>query len=139
MVEKNGIPVGVAIDAANVPETALGPAALAMMVVVMTVMLVPVLADKAYDSDFLREYLLTRGFFLVAPHRRNRTKPPRIDGRHLRRYRRRYVVERTFAWLHSYRRVSNRYEKKMDRYEGFVYLACAFIGLGKIVNIVVKE
>ena len=103
-----------------------------MMTVVMVAMMVPVLADKAYDSDFLRVYLLSQGFFLVAPHRCNRTKAPMIDGRHLRRYRRRYVVERTFSWLHSYRRVSNRYEKKMYRYEGFVHLACAFIGLGKI-------
>ncbi len=49
------------------------------------------------------------------------------DGRRERRLKRRWKVERTYAWLHSYRRVVTRYEKSRCRYEGFVSLACAFI------------
>ena len=45
---------------------------------------------------------------------------------------RRWKVERTNAWLHSYRRAVTRYEKSVSRYEGFVSLACAFICLGKL-------
>ena len=115
------------------PETALGPAALAMIAVMMTAMDVSVLADKAYDSDWLRDHLESLGFILVAPHRANRVKPPMIDGRRLRRYQRRWKVERTFAWLHSYRRVVTRYEKCCQRFEGFVQLACAFIALGNLI------
>jgi len=121
------------VDAANVPETALGPAALAMIAVMMTAVDVSVLADKAYDSDWLREYLKAQGFILVAPHRSNRVKPPMIDGRRLRRYKRRWKVERTFAWLHSYRRVVTRYEKNCRRFEGFVQMACAFIAIGNLI------
>jgi hypothetical protein len=51
---KNGLPVGLAVDAANVPETALGPAALAMFGVMLPGALV---ADRAYDCDWLREHL----------------------------------------------------------------------------------
>jgi transposase len=93
----------------------------------------PVLADKASDSDWLREHLAGLGFVLITPHKSNRVSPAMIDGRRLRRYRRRYKVERTFAWLHSYRRVVTRYEKRCHNFEGFVQLACAFIALGKLI------
>lgn len=94
---------------------------------------VPVLADKAYDSDRLREHLAERGFILITPHRSNRVQPPLIDGRRLRRYQRRWKVERTFAWLHSYRRVVTRHEKSCQRFEGFVNMACAFMALGNLI------
>ena len=56
--------------------------------------------DKAYDSDRLDEQLLhERGVEMIAPHRRGRKKSPTQDGRKLRRYRRRWKVERLFAWL----------------------------------------
>ncbi len=45
-----------------------------------------VIADRAYDSDPLRERLATRGIELVAPHRGNRSKPRTQDGRALRRF-----------------------------------------------------
>jgi transposase len=121
------------VDAADVPETALGPAALAMSAVPIPATGVPVLADKAYDSDQLREHLEDQGLVLVAPHRNNRVRPPMIDGRRLRRYRRRWKIERTFAWLHSYRRVVTRHEKNCQRFEGFVNLACAFIALSNLI------
>src|SRR6266404_3900454 len=45
---------------------------------------VRVIADKAYDSDALRERLARRGIELIAPHRSNRKKPATQDGRALR-------------------------------------------------------
>ena len=100
---------------------------------------VPVLADKAYDDDWLRERLAERGFRLVSRHRKNRVKAPTSDGRSERRLARRWKVERTNAWLHSYRRAVTRYEKSVSRYEGFVSLACAFICLGKLEKKRVKK
>ncbi len=94
---------------------------------------VPVIADRASDSDPLREQLAGEGFTLVAPHRKNRRRPRTADGRRLRRYKRRWIVERTFAWLHSYRRVVTRFEKDINRYDGFVHLACAFIALNRLL------
>lgn len=93
---------------------------------------VPVLTDRAYDSDPLREDLGLDGFRLLACHRSNRSKPPVNDGRRLRRLRRRWVVERSFAWLKSFRRVATRYEVLAHLYDGFVALACAFIALGRL-------
>ena len=93
---------------------------------------VPVPADRGYDSDPLRERLDLDGFRLLARHRKNRAKPPVNDGRRLRRLRRRRVVERSFAWLKSFRRVATRYEVKCHLYDGFVALACAFIATGRL-------
>lgn len=58
-----------------------------------------VIADRALDGDPLRAQLAPRGIELIAPHRGNRSKPRTQDGRALRRYRRRWKVERIFAWL----------------------------------------
>ena len=92
---------------------------------------VPVVADKGYDSDPLRQRLAAAGFVLVSPHRANRTRPPTSDGRRLRRYRRRWLVERTNAWLQNFRRVVTRWERFSYVYHGFVQLACALIALSR--------
>jgi transposase len=86
------------------------------------------IGDKAYDSDKLDERLWDeRGVKLIAPHRRGRKRPATQDGRELRRYKRRWKVERFFAWLHSSRRLVTRYEVKAENFLGFLHLACALI------------
>ena len=45
--------------------------------------------DKAADADWLRDALESRGVELITPHRSNRRKASRQDGRSLRRYRHR--------------------------------------------------
>jgi Transposase DDE domain len=51
------------------------------------------IGDRAYDADPLDEALLELGVEMIAPHRRNRTRPKTQDGRPLRRYKRRWKVE----------------------------------------------
>ena len=86
-----------------------------------------VIADRAYDSDKLRRTLAKRGIRLISPHRRNRTKAPTQDGRTLRRYCRRWKVERLFSWLFNWRRTVVRYEFHAKNYLGFVQLACIML------------
>jgi transposase len=131
--DRGGVPLAVATDSARVPEVLLAGAVLAGIPAVVAVPWgVPVLADRGYDSDPLREQLAGEGFELLSPHREGRKRPPTNDGRKMRRYRRRYVVERTFAWLKSFRRVATRFEYKVHLYDGFVSLACAFIALSRL-------
>ena len=73
--------------------------------------------DKAADSDPLRKRLKTRQIELIAPHRRGRRKPSMQDGRKLRRYRRRWKIERTMAWIQNYRRRVVRYERFFKRHD----------------------
>jgi transposase len=87
--------------------------------------------DLAADSDPLRDRLRRRGIDLICPHRSNRIKPKTQDGRKLRRYRRRWVVERTNSWLQYFRRLVVRYEHRADIFQGLVHLACLLITLRK--------
>ena len=82
------------------------------------------IGDKAYDSDPLDEKLVAEyGIELIAPNRRGRKRRTQ-DGRKLRRYRRRWKVERLFAWMHNFRRLVTRWEYHIENFLGFVRLAC---------------
>jgi transposase len=92
---------------------------------------IPLIADRAYDSDKLRTSLLAKRWDLVCPHRRGRVRPKTQDGRKLRRYRRRWKIERTIAWVSSFRRLVVRHEYYSFIYQGFIHLACILICLRK--------
>lgn len=83
------------------------------------------IGDRAYDSDALDERLRERGVELIAPNRRKRRRTQ--DGRPLRRYLRRWKVERLFAWLKNFRRLSGRWERHAVNFLGMVQLGCVLI------------
>ena len=84
------------------------------------------IGDKAYDSDKLDQALLENyGTEMIAPNRANRRQTQ--DGRPLRRYVRRYKIERLFAWLFNFRRLVVRYEYHAENFQGFLHLAAAVI------------
>ena len=87
-----------------------------------------IIGDKAYDSDKLDQQLSEdRNIELIAPHKKNRKKPSTQDGRKLRRYRRRWKVERLFAWLQNFRRLVVRYEYHVDNFVALLHLGCSII------------
>ena len=88
------------------------------------------IGDKAYDSDPLDRECLEMGVTLIAPHKRNRVKPSTQDGRPLRCYKRRWKVERLFAWLQNHRRLITRFEYYAENFLAFLQLA-AFMILAK--------
>jgi transposase len=85
------------------------------------------IGDRAYDSDPLDEKLRAQGIEMIAPHRRNRVKPKTQDGRKLRRFKRRWKIERLNAWFQNFRRITVRYERKVENFLGLVHLACILI------------
>lgn len=122
VTDKCGLPLGMAVAAADVCEQqllmpALGDVPLAVPYGT------PVIADKGHDSDPLRDELDADGYVPVIPHRANRVKPSRNDGRRLRRYRRRWKIERTNAWLHCYRALAVRWSRYLCTYVALVYIA----------------
>ncbi len=82
--------------------------------------------DKAGDSDALRDRLRKRNVELICPHRKNRKRPRTQDGRKLRRYKRRWKVERFISWLQRFRRIVVRYEYYDHLFLGMVQLASLF-------------
>lgn len=138
LVDGQGTPLGVHLDSASPAEVKLAEATLETVRVGTLGPGRPrtrperLIADKAYDSDPLRERLGHRGIELIVPHRKNRTKPPTQDGRPLRRYARRWIVERTNAWLQNFRRLVVRYERSAVVFLGLIHMACAIIALKRV-------
>jgi transposase len=122
VTDASGLPLGAAAAAANVGEGQLAGRALGDVPVELPEG-TPVIADRGHDSDELRDQIEGEGWCPVIPHRKNRVRPSRNDGRRLRRYRRRYVVERTNAWLHCYRGLAVRWAYYSFMYVGLVCLA----------------
>lgn len=84
-------------------------------------------ATRSYDSNELdRRLLEERNIQMIAPHLSTRKRKTQ-DGRPLRRYRRRWRVERGFAWLQNFRRLVTRWERKATNFLAFVRLGCIVI------------
>jgi transposase len=75
--------------------------------------------DRAYDSEPHRQWLRRLG---IEPVLAKRNTP---HGSGLGVYR--WVVERTLAWLHQFRRLRIRYERRPELHEAFMTLGCALI------------
>jgi len=94
-----------------------------------------VIGDRAYDSDKLDGRLSEeRGVDLIAPHKNNRKKPATQDGRPLRRFKKRWKVERLFAWLQNYRRLVVRYEYHLKNFLAMIQLGCIVILLRRVLG-----
>ncbi|MGA1980377.1 MAG: IS5 family transposase [Sedimentisphaerales bacterium] len=94
-----------------------------------------VIGDKTYDSDPLDKRLAEeRGVELIAPHKNNRIKSITQDGRVLRRYRKRWKVERLFAWLQNFRRLVVRYEYHLKNFLAMIQLGCIVILLRRVLG-----
>lgn len=125
----NSVPLAVTIDSASPHETKLIGETLAGSF--LEELPEKLIGDKAYDSDPLdRRLEEEHGIEMIAPNRENRSKTQ--DGRVLRRYLRRWVVERLFAWLHWFRRLVVRYEFHADNFLGMVQLGCLKIMLRQL-------
>jgi transposase len=130
IVDSQGLPLAISTHAANHHEVTL--VQLTFNFYMIEAMPEKLIGDRAYDSDPLDEELAQDGIDMVAPHRKNRRKARTQDGRTLRRYARRWIVERFFAWVQWRRRILIRWEYHMDNFLGFVRLAAAFILLRRI-------
>src|SRR5262245_19655598 len=133
-----GVPLGVSLSSASPAEIRLAPEALKTVAVPRLAggrprqRMVRLIADRAYDGDGFRQYLAQRGIELICPHRKGRSRPATQDGRALRRYRHRWKIERTIAWLGHFRHLVVRYERLTSIFLAFLYFACALIVLRRL-------
>ena len=86
-----------------------------------------VVADRAYDSDDLRDGASSFGTTLIVPHRRRRVRPARDQDLVAVFYRERWRVERFFGWLAAWRRVATRWERGLQNYGSFLCLALSLM------------
>jgi transposase len=92
------------------------------------------IADRGDDSHPLRARLARRGIEPSIPARSNHQRATHQDGRTRRRDRRRWIVDRTLAWLGHVRRLVVRYARLMTTYAGFFHIACALLTLRRVLK-----
>jgi len=90
------------------------------------------IADRGYDSNAARALLVKRAIEPIIPRRRTNLVATHQDGRKLRRYKRRWIIERTNSWLQNFRRLVVRYERAVKNFEALVHMACALMTLKKV-------
>lgn len=128
LVEGDGGPLALVVAGANVPDTKLLAATLEAIVVErpQPTEAAPqhLCLDKGYDNPTGRAAAAQQGY---VPHIR-RIGEEKLDAQQERRYpARRWVVERTLAWLSKCRAILVRYDKKAQNYLGLLKLACALL------------
>jgi transposase len=126
VADGTGLPIGEFVSSASPGEVTLAEATLNEIRHGSPKRLI---ADRAYDSDALRTRLADAGIELVCPHRRGRKRAATQDGRALRRYRRRWKIERVFSWLFNFRRLTTRWEYYPFMFRAFVHVAMIMITL----------
>ena len=127
VADGKGLPVGGTLASASPAEVTLAPAVIIDAARRLGRWPARMIADRAYDADWLRDVLGIVDAQLVCPHRKGRKRPPRQDGRKLRRYGKRWKIERLFAWLGHWRRLLIRHERIVNIYFAFFKLACMII------------
>lgn len=123
ITNQDSLPIAIQLESANPHESKTTEALLDLLDEMPEV----IVADRAYDNDALRDEIAQRGSKLLAPHKKNRTKPPR-DQEHIgHHYKQRWAVERLFAWLAPYRRLATRWESDPLNYNTWLDLALCLI------------
>ena len=139
VADGRGTPIGTLVASASPAESQLAEAALESVVIPRRHgppkrILPLVIADKGYDSWPLKQRLLQKGTRLVSPNLRTR-KSHIEDGRRLRRYKRRWKVERTISWVGTWwRRLTCRWERLLSSWNGFLHAAMMIICLRRAVG-----
>lgn len=136
-MEAAGGPLGATIAGANVHDTKLLAATLAAIVVERPLPTGEqpqhLCLDKGYDNPTGHD---TVAAYRYTPHIR-RIGEERLDSHGEKRYpARRWVVERTLAWLSKCRGLLVRYEKNACNYLGLLQLACALIWMRRRARLI---
>lgn len=120
VVDEAGQPVSLFLSPGNDADISHAQTVLAEIPATMVV------ADKGYDSDAFRQWLVVRGIQPCIPPRRNRKAPARFSKAS---YRKRHLVENFFERIKNFRRVATRYDKLAETFFGFACLAATLVSL----------
>jgi transposase len=82
------------------------------------------LADKGYDTDYIRELIYKNGMDAVIPPKKNRKRPIEFDPEI---YKLRHLVENAFLALKRWRGIATRYAKNSDSFLAAVHIRCIAI------------
>lgn len=123
LVGDDSLPLAIQMESANPHEATTAVALLELVDELPPI----VVADRAYDSDKLRDEVQALDSKLLVPHKSNRKRPPRDQEQIGRHYKERWRVERLFAWLAAWRRLATRWEANPLHYNTWVNLAVSLV------------
>lgn len=127
VVDRHGLPLACGITGANRPDHTVFAALIAALPPIKQPngrrrkRPLKLHADKGYAYPACRRFLRQRGIRCRIA-RKGIERADRL-GRH------RWVVERTLAWLHHFRRLAVRHERRDDLHQAFLDLGCALLCL----------
>jgi putative transposase len=128
LTDGGGVPIGLAVEGANRHDCKMARETMASIPVERpepSSATPPGLClDKGDDDDEVRDLLAEFGF---TAHIRARGEEAKALKQEAGFKARRWVVERTPSWMHRFRRILIRWDKKVRNYLGFLHLACALI------------
>jgi putative transposase len=129
VIDGRGVPLGVAVDGANVHDQKLVAATLDNIPVERPTPTPSepqhLCLDKGYTGEPVEAEVRRRGYQAHIPKKgHTKTKPKRRRGKA-----RRWKVERTHSWLNRARRLLIRWEKKAANFLGFLHLQFAIVAL----------
>lgn len=139
LVEQDGGPLGLAVDGANVNDHKLLEATIEGVVIERPgpeEVLQHLCLDKAYDNRPTEDVCERAGY---VPHIRRIGEEKLDRGGRKTHPARRWVVERTIAWLQRCRAILIRYDKKPEDYEGLVQLACALLWFRRLERLIRRD
>ncbi|SFI83456.1 IS5 family transposase [Nitrosomonas sp. Nm34] len=121
-VDGYGLPVEFEITGGEVNDCSAAPDLIARLPEAKAIV-----ADKGYDSEWLREQITKKGARAVIPRKRNSLKSNADMDWGLYQYR--HWVENAFARLKQYRAIATQYDKLKRNYESMVAIACVYLWL----------
>ena len=141
LTEADGGPLAVVVAGANVHDAKLLADTIASVVVARPgARAAPeqhLCLDKGYDNPSGHGAADAGGY---VPHVRRIGEEKRDPGTRRRRHpARRWVVERTIAWLNRCRAILVRYERKAANYLGLIQLACALLWFRRLHRLRAKR
>lgn len=85
-----------------------------------------VLADRAYDTDKIIEFIEEKSAIAVIPPKKNRKEQREYDKE---KYRNRNLVERFINRIKQFRRIATRYDKLAESFLAMIHLAAALVAI----------
>ena len=136
VADHNGLPLGMKIVAGNVSDVMCAEATVKQLKVGTKTRVKTLNADKGYDSQNLRRAIRKRAIHPNIPsrhfkHRLLLGRKPRVDKE---AFKQRPLIERTFAWLKSFKKLKLRTDRTKRMFERFVLLGCILICLRRILQ-----
>jgi transposase len=137
LADEEGLPLGTKLNTGNVNDISLAEETAKKLNLAPGFLLgSTLLADKGYDSLQFRIFCLQQGIVPCIP-RRNCTGVREKDWQYYlynkREGRKRFVVERTTAWIKSFRRLRHRFDYQSSSFEAFLKLAILVICVRRLI------